>query len=513
MNSVNFEFLRPENDVLANLAALAEAVMHIDPGSALTRLRGFAEEMTKAIYKEERLPRLPQATFYELTKSSVFQNCVSKPLIHQLNFLRIQGNDTAHGGEGSLRNAQMALGAAHQLAMYMGIKYYGKKKADIPSFEDIKDPSAKLNHLKKSISTYEKELKQAQQENERIIEELERERTKNIEKLAAPAKPDQQKRQQQSQQVADSLQWDEAKTRKLLIDAMLLQAGWDVANPEQVGIEYKVDFEHNPSGKGYVDYVLWDDNGQPLAVVEAKRAGSESLQKGREQARLYAEALEKMGYQRPVIFYSNGYETFIWDDQQYNSYRPIYGFYSKDSLNYLIYQRDYRVKNIEQYNPKLEIADRLYQIEAIKTVAAHFQNKRRKALIIQATGTGNTRVSIALAELLLRGAWAKRVLFLCDRKELRVQADEAFKNNLPSEPRCVIGETNTIDQTARIYIATYPGITLEMAISHNQTEQMKSKGLRLIVPEKLHNTYNDQQQQWLMNVSQFAEYVHNKQQL
>ena len=492
MKSVNFEFLRPENELLANLGGLAEAVLHIDPGSALTRLRSFAEELTKAIYKEELLPRLPQSSFYELIKSPVFENCVSRSLIHQINFLRIQGNDTAHGAEGDLRNAQMALGTAHQLAMYMAIKYYCKKKDQIPDFEDVKDPTAQLNQLQRSVSSYERELQKQQDELQRVMEQLDRERTKASEKLDPPAKPDQQKRKQQSQQVADSLQWNEAKTRARMIDAMLLQAGWDIQNTDQVGQEVEVQFppdtNSNSSGKGYVDYVLWGSNGHPLAVVEAKRSSTVSLQKGREQARLYADAFEYMGYQRPVIFYSNGYETFIWDDHQYNTYRPVYGIYSKDSLDYLIYQRHYRAAELEKFNPELSIADRPYQIEAIKTVAAHFQGQRRKALIIQATGTGKTRVAIALAELLLRTGWAKRALFLCDRKELRVQADDAFKQNLPSEPRCVIGETNKIDQSARIYIATYPGMM-------NRFAQLDVGFFDLIIADESHrsiyNKYRD----------------------
>ena len=488
MKSENFEFLRPENELLANLGGLAEAVLHIDPGSALTRLRGFAEELTKAVYKEERLPRMPQSSFYDLVRNSVFEDCVSKSLIHQINFLRIQGNDTAHGGEGNIRNAQMALGTAHQLACYIALKYYGKKSDDLSTFEDIKDPTAELNQLQKSVSTYQTELNKQQEKLQRVIDELERERTKNIEKLEAPAKPDQQKRKQQSQQVADSLQWNEAKTRTMLIDAMLLQAGWDIGNSEQVGQEFEVIFPNNPSGKGYVDYVLWGDNGQPLAVIEAKKSGNTNLQAGREQARLYADSFELMGYQRPVIFYTNGYETFIWDDHQYNTYRPVYGFYSKDSLDYLIYQRHYRAAELEKFNPDLTIADRPYQIEAIKTVSKHFQDQRRKALIIQATGTGKTRVAIALAELLLRTGWGKRVLFLCDRKELRVQADDAFKQNLPSEPRCVIGETNQIDQTARIYIATYPGMM-------NRFAQLDVGFFDLIIADESHrsiyNKYRD----------------------
>lgn len=488
MTSVNFEFLRAGNDTLASLGGLAEAVLYIDPGSALTRLRSFAEELTKAIYQLELLPRLPQSSFYELVKNPVFGDCVSKSLIHQINFLRVQGNDTAHGAEGHLRDAKQALKTAHQLAMYMAIKYYGVAQDSITEFSEVPDPTVAMGQLQQSVASYEKELQKQQDELQRVMEQLEQQRVRKLENLDPPAIPDQQKRQQNSQQVADSLQWSEAKTRALMINAMLLQAGWDVGNTEQVGLEVQVDFPNNPSGKGYVDYVLWGSNGQPLAVVEAKKSGNTSLQAGREQARLYADSLERMGYQRPVIFYSNGYETFIWDDKQYNSYRPVYGFYSKDSLEYLIYQRSYRVASLEQHNPELSIADRPYQIEAIKTVAAHFQKQRRKALIIQATGTGKTRVAIALAELLLRTGWAKRVLFLCDRKELRVQADDAFKQNLPSEPRCVIGDTNQVDQSARIYIATYPGMM-------NRFTQLDVGFFDLIVADESHrsiyNKYRD----------------------
>lgn len=457
MKSINFEFLRAHSPTLTQLGALAEAVLFIDPGSALTRLRGFAEELTKTIYQLERLPRLPQSSFADLLHNPAFSSSVTPSLTHQIDFLRFQGNEAAHGGIGDKRQAQIALVTAHKLACYMAVKYYGIKQAQLPAFTQISDPSLEVQKLKKSLTTTEKQLKEQQEQLQQTIEALERERTKRAEHLPPLNPQEALQRKTQSQTVADSLHWDEAKTRNLLIDTLLAQAGWNVADTTQVSLEFPVDYPANISGKGRVDYVLWGDNGQPLAVIEAKKT-AESSQAGREQARLYADALQTMGYQRPVIFYTNGYETFIWDDQQYNSYRLVYGFYSKSSLEYLHYQHLYRVKNLEQHNPDLSIADRPYQIEAIKTVAERFQQQRRKALIIQATGTGKTRVAIALAELLLRTGWAKRVLFLCDRRELRTQADEAFKQNLPSEPRCVIGETSQIDQAARIYIATYPGM-------------------------------------------------------
>ncbi|EIJ41339.1 helicase, type I site-specific restriction-modification system restriction subunit [Beggiatoa alba B18LD] len=488
MQSFNFEFLRPENETLAKLGYLAEAVLFIDAGSTLTRLRSFAEALTKTIYKLECLPQLPQASFYDLLNDTVFTSSINKSLHYQLDYLRISGNATAHGNVGDLNTAQNALKTAHQLAKYMAVHYYGKKLADLPDFQTILDPRAELSRLKKSVSRYEKELQAQQEELQRVMNQLEAERLRNHATLTPPTPNEQQHRQQQSQKVADSLQWDEAKTRALLIDTLLLQAGWDINNREQVGQEVEVIYPDNQSGKGYADYVLWGNNGQPLAVIEAKRSGNHNLQAGREQARLYADALQKMGYQRPIIFYSNGYETFIWDDQQYNTYRRVYGFYSKESLEYLIYQRQYRHKNLECHNPNPKIVDRFYQIEAIKTVAAHFQSQRRKALLIQATGTGKTRVAIALVELLLRMSWAKRVLFLCDRKELRTQTDEAFKQNLPSEPRCIIGETTQIDQTARVYIATYPSMM-------NRFTQLDVGFFDLIIADESHrsiyNKYRD----------------------
>lgn len=458
MKSQNFEFLRKHNPVLANLGGLAEAVLHIDPGSALTRLRSFAEELTKSIYGEEKLPQMPRSTFSELIRDRSFEASVDRSLLHQLNFLRVQGNDTAHGAEGDVRAASVALGTAHQLAAYMGIKYYGLRKSDITEFTNIPDPSAELKNLKQTVSQYKSALDKKAEEVDDLIETLDKERAKKLNERVEPTEAEQSLKKAQSESVADSLEWDEAKTRHMMIDVMLVQAGWDISNKEQVFMEMPVTHMDSASGKGYIDYALLGADGEPIAIIEAKRSGNTSVHAGREQARLYADALVKMGKRRPVLFYSNGYETYIWDDEQYNTPREVYGFYSEDSLEYLLYQRQYRQPNIEQLNPDVNIAGRSYQIEAIKTIAHHFQSQRRKALIVQATGTGKTRVSIALAELLLRGSWGKRVLFLCDRKELRVQADDAFKNFLPSEPRCVIGEKNQIDQTARIYIGTYPGM-------------------------------------------------------
>ena len=212
-----------------------------------------------------------------------------------------------------------------------------------------------------------------------------------------------------------------------------------VTSPQARGAPQKeVEVPHQPteSGIGYADYVLWDDNGNPLAVIEAKKT-SVHPERGQHQVKLYTDGLEKVHGHRPVIFYTNGFDIWIWDDAQGFPPRKLYGFYSKDSLQHLAnYQRAER-KLLSTLEINENIVNRIYQIEAIKRVSEHFTNKHRKALIVQATGTGKTRVAIALADLLIRAGWVKRVLFLCARRELRKQAKNAF-NEFLSEPIRII---------------------------------------------------------------------------
>ncbi|WP_299792361.1 DEAD/DEAH box helicase family protein [uncultured Shewanella sp.] len=484
--SLNFELIRGHNEKLANLGQLAESILHLDPGSAITRLRGFAEEVTKEIYEIDALPKMPQANFIELLKGDGFIHCTESRLRDQLHFLRIKGNETAHGAEGSQSIAYAALGTAHQLGQYLAVNYYGFHVSDLTPLVLPEPPTGSALNQKQ----LDKVLEQSQQAQDKLLEELalERQKRHDAEDKAQATVEQLKQARARSQHTANSLEWDENTTRQLLIDTQLAHAGWDVTDSEKVGIEVEVLHQPTDSGIGYIDYVLWDDDGTPLAVVEAKRS-REHMQKGREQARYYAEGLAKQhNCATPIVFYTNGYEICIWDTKQYNTYRQVFGFYSKDSLKFLNFQHQHKERNLELLNPSNDIAGRPYQIEAIKSVTTKLQNQRRKALIVQATGTGKTRVSIALVELLLRSRWIKRVLFLCDRKELRRQADGAFKEFLPSEPRCVIGEKNQVDQSARVFVSTYPGMM-------NRFSQLDVGFFDLIIADESHrsiyNRYRD----------------------
>ncbi|TPN49491.1 DEAD/DEAH box helicase [Mesorhizobium sp. B1-1-9] len=246
--------------------------------------------------------------------------------------------------------------------------------------------------------------------------------------------------------------YNEAETRDRYIDLLLREAGWALDKVED--IEFRVEGMPNEQGVGFVDYVLWGVDGKPLGLVEAKRTRKDARQ-GQQQARLYADRLEARYGQRPVIFYSNGYEHWIWDDVRYPQ-RQIGGFYKRDELELLIQRRMSRRKLAEaKLNTKIAGDKRPYQQRAIRAIAKAFEDEgERKALLVMATGSGKTRTVIALVDLLMRAGWVKRVLFLADRVALVNQAAGAFKAHLPdSAPVNLVTERTG---EGRVFLSTYP---------------------------------------------------------
>ena len=455
MKSENFEILRDRWPELAELGGLAEAYVYPDLSSALIKLRLFAENLTRDIYHDLSLPKPDQPTFVDLLKNSAFTAITPKVVLNKLHALRLHGNKAAHGERVNLQNALWLLREAHDLARWLFVRYGNGRTQEIPAFRQPSqlhiEKTRGRRHLLEKLAVQEAQM-------ESLLCDLEDARQKafvaekkvdELEALAAKAA-----------ETVNELEFDEATTRSRLIDSLLASVGWDVAageaSTEDVGKEIEVPHQPTSTGIGYADYVLWDHNGNPLAVIEAKKT-SVDAERGRHQAKLYADGLEQAYDHRPVIFYTNGFDVWIWDDTQGFPPRKLYGFYSKDSLQHLVnYQRvEHKELNTIEIND--EIVDRLYQIEAIKRVTEHFTKKHRKALIVQATGTGKTRVAIALTDLLIRAGWVKRVLFLCDRRELRKQAKNAF-NDFLSEPIRIITSRVKSNANERVFLATYPAM-------------------------------------------------------
>ena len=455
MKSVNFDILKDGWPELAALGGFAESYTHADPASALVKLRLFAENLTKDIYRDLRLPKPEQPTFVDLLKNDAFTAITPKVVLDKLHALRMHGNKAAHGEQVRTQHALWLLKEAHDLARWLCIQYGEAKAGQLSAFVQPSVPGQTEEKERRQIL---EKLAAQEAQMEALLSELEDARSKAsaAEKQAAEIKAI----AGSAQAVADELNFSEAETRTRLIDSLLASAGWDVGeglnNTVQVGKEVELDGQPTATGTGYADYVLWDDNGNPLAVVEAKKAAVDAEQ-GRHQAKLYADSLEKKYGHRPVIFYTNGFDIWIWDDAQDFPPRKLFGFYSKDSLQHLAnYQRLHK-KPLDAIKINEQIVDRLYQLEAIKRVSERFTQKHRKVLIVQATGTGKTRVAIALTDLLIRAGWVKRVLFLCDRKELRKQAKNAF-NDFLSEPTRIITSRVKSNASERVFLATYPSM-------------------------------------------------------
>jgi type I restriction enzyme R subunit len=414
----NFDFLKPDFPQIYDHATHAENLVHSAPRASCFYIRYTLEQAVHWLYANDPYLQLPyDDKLSALIHEQTFQDNLSPNLFPKLRTIQKMGNIAVH------RSAPIsASDSLHLIEELFHFLYWlcrsyspnGKAlgKVDFnPQLIQQPQAQSKTELTLIQLQTLETQLSQAE-EMKAIALERERQTAAELDRLKAELTA----LKQTNTKVPDPHNYNETNTRKYLIDVLLREMGWDLTHPDSR--EYPVEgmpTSVNPSGKGAVDYVLWDDNGLPLAVVEAKRT-RRSPEEGKQQAKLYADCLEQKFHQRPVIFYSNGDRTYIWDDHNYPE-REIQGFLKKDELQRLIWRRTNN-KPLHLEVPDATIAGRSYQTEAIHRIGDNFANKSRKALLVMATGTGKTRTAIALADLLINANWIKRVLFLADRKSL-----------------------------------------------------------------------------------------------
>jgi type I restriction enzyme R subunit len=463
MESVNFEFLRKRDDwkPLADLGGFAEQYARNTPVAALVKLRSFGELLVSWIYDTRRLPRPFRPSFNDLLTAAPFQAITPRVILAKLHAVRKEGNRAAHGETVDQQTALWVLKEAFDLASWLHLTYGGGAKADLPPYAEPAPPADAAAGAAEKRAVLEK-LAAQEAQMQQLLEELEAARSKAqaAEASLAELQAAQPQALAAASEAADTLSFDETTTRRQLIDRLLAEAGWKVgrngADTDEVRQEVQVGHQPTPSGTGDADYVLFGAEDRPLAVIEAKKTATDP-EVGRKQAELYADGLHEQYGVRPFIYYTNGYDIWFWDDVAGEPPRKVYGFHSKDSLQYRRFQHAEREPRA-RLAPRPGIIDRLYQHEAVKRVVEHFAEQKRRALIVQATGTGKTRVAAALCDALIRGRWARRILFLCDRRELRKQANNVFKQFLPAEPRTFVTADTAHERDKRIYLATYPAM-------------------------------------------------------
>ncbi|TRW15136.1 DEAD/DEAH box helicase family protein [Glacieibacterium frigidum] len=436
--SINFEFLRERWPGLAALGGFAEAYAASDPASALMKLRRFGEEATAYIYRAHRLPRLPQSNQNDLLTSAAFETVAPPVVRNKLHTLRIVGNRAVHGGAVNAEQAVQCCREAFDVGRLFAVTYAGVLPSALPEFD--------ANALSQRSEPETAKLRARASAAEAALADA-------LDRLSRAAVPPPSGVAVALPDAAQALGFNEARTRSELITALLTEAGWSGST---VHAERPVGHQPTPSGKGSIDYALLDDDGTVLAVFEVKRTGTDP-ERGREQALHYAKGVAHEQPWQPLVLFGNGFDLWRWDEARGEPPRRIFGLPAKSSLQRLRHQPR-PLPRLADHAPDARITGRDYQREAIARVAARFDAGHRKALIVMATGTGKTRVAVSLSDVLLRAGWAKRILFLCDRRELRKQARDAFAEHLPGEPIRVIDRRMPADPPERIFFATYPGM-------------------------------------------------------
>ena len=407
----NFDFLKkePQFDSFADVAISAEKILHIDMEASVINCRRAMEFAIKWMYSVDGSLVMPyQDTLVSLMSTEEFRDIVDPNLWRRLDFIRRVGNNAAHNGKKiTLDQAKLCLENLYifvDFVAYCYAKDYTEGEFHAELLEEQKQPV-----LEEVPTISEIDLKALIAENQTLKEQLTARRE-----------------EQQQTYVPKPLDLSEYKTRKIYIDTMLMDAGW--TEGKNWINEVELPGMPNKSEVGYADYVLYDDAHRPLAVIEAKRTCVD-VAKGRQQAKLYADILEKQYGRRPVIFLTNGFDTRI-DDGQYPE-RKVSMIYSKRDLEkwFNLQSMKTSLKNI---TVDKNIGGRYYQEGAVKAVCDSFGNKnRRKALLVMATGSGKTRTVISLCDVLLQHGWVKNILFLADRNSLVTQAKRSFVNLLP----------------------------------------------------------------------------------
>ncbi|WP_066320540.1 DEAD/DEAH box helicase family protein [Bacillus sp. FJAT-29814] len=441
--TTNFGFLKEQTQYksFADSCLEAEKALIVSPATCAILSRRALELAVKWLYSSDSELKVPyQENLSSLIHDSNFLAIIDEELLPLLKYIVKLGNVSVHSNANISRDeAILSLHNLHQFVAWIDYCYsdeYTAKEFNESLLQEGKEKRVRpkeLQDLYEQLSSKDRRLEEMMKENEELRKANTAKRESNIDHYDF--------------QVDELNEFD---TRQKYIDLDLKLAGWEFG--KDVIREYEVTGMPNNQGIGFVDYVLFGDNGKPIAVVEAKRT-SKDPNAGKQQAKLYADCIEQMHGQRPVVFYTNGFETYIWH-QPYPP-RRVSGFYNKADLKLVIDRRTMK-RELKNISINDDITNRYYQKESILAVCDALENNQRKMLLVMATGSGKTRVSISIVDVLSRHNWIKNVLFLADRKTLLLQAKKNFNNLLPSLSLCNLLDNKDNPEESRMVFSTYP---------------------------------------------------------
>ena len=463
--ATNFDYLLKNNDysTFATAAVEAENSISISPATCAILVRRALELAVRFVFAYDSDLVLPyQDNISSLIHEPTFRNIIEPRLFPMLKYAIHLGNVAVHTNNNIRRDeAVIALRDLYEFCDWIDYSYsveYSEKSYDeslLPTGDEKRVKAEELKDLYDRLSSKDKKLKDVLEENEELRRRMAEERKSHT---------------KQRDFNIDAI--SEAETRKHYIDVALSEAGWVI--DKNCTIEEEVTGMPNATGVGYVDYVLWGKDNLPLAVVEAKKASVDPIV-GSQQAKLYADCLQNKYNQRPLIYTTNGFEFFYTNDHMKYPKREVSGFLTQDELQLEVDRRKSRIP-LDTIEISDDITNRPYQKEAVTAVCDAISNNHRKMLIVQATGSGKTRVSISVVDVLRRRNYVKNVLFLADRTALVKQAKNNYTNLLPDLSCCNLLDNKDDPENSRMIFSTYPTMM-------NAIDEKKNKfGEKLFTP-------------------------------
>lgn len=478
----NFSFLKEnkEYELFADACIDAENVASSAPALSVSGSRKALELAVKWLYAADEFLQLPSGryTLQDLLHDSAFQDEVDAEIRSHMQYIVRMGNYGIHTGNKYTKgDAVLSLSILFDFVEWIDYCYgadYEERK-----FDETLIPQS-TDDVNQSLSRLEEEIEKQKQSASVLIDQKDKEIQKLLEKIEEQRQElSKSKAQNQKTRNYSSQDMSEFETRKRFIDADLRMFGWEFSqNRKRKCVETELEVHGMPKpessdgkGTGYVDYVLYGANGDIIALIEAKRTSFDA-RKGTHQAELYAECIKAATGKKPLIFNTNGFETYLWDKES-GPQRQVSGLFSEEDIQHLINLREMR-KPLSEIKINEAITDRYYQKAAIRAVCENVEKGLRRSLLVMATGTGKTRVAASLTDVLSRGGYVTNVLFLADRKALVRQAKAAFMEYLGSTnyTYCNLVE-NKDDKNARMVFSTYP--TMLNAIN----EEKKKDGKKL----------------------------------
>lgn len=488
--SSNFKFLKDNTPFIYENATNSEKSGITDPRVACMYARFTLEATLKWMYQNDVELYTPwENSLNAMLKEKSFKDTTPPQILKSCEIIRKYGNKALHEQRKVTSNTSIFVVESLFHVLYWFTRMYFDEYLTVRFNSELIPTGKESQTSLKQVLELEKKAKEAEEKHNK---ELEKERAKSLtlEQELKKLKLTILQNKQKAREIPDNHDYNEAETRRRFIDLLLSEAGWHIDN-EDVDLEHEllgVERNKNRTGTGFADYVLYGNDGKPLAVVEAKRTSADPVN-GKQQACDYANALEKKYGQRPIIFYTNGYTTHVWDDSFYPP-EQVQGFYKKEELQRIVNRRDNRVLNLSEVPVDEAIAGgngRTYQKLAIKAVGDHIQTAHKRGLLVMATGTGKTRTTIALVKQLQQANWTKRTLFLCDRISLLSQAKKAFTNLLPNTPAVDLRSDKT-NTTARLCLSTYGTMMGLIDEVQNGTRLFSPGHFDLIVLDEAHRS-------------------------